>query len=341
MLRSSVVTAVLLGAAAVPCVAAYRYAHAPLPEPPPLAESATWAPVDQGPDFDPQGGGSRLQQVTFNRQGMGLSVGQFERIWRSGDGGRTWRRGQGPAGLQLGVTLLDDGRAFIAGRGPLKASSDVGKSWTPVDLVLRRPRDGEPAMAARVLHAADGVLIVVGDRVLGRSTDGGRTWTQLDVPPPQYYSGTAHGSTVLVVGGSGFVLRSADAGVTWSASTLESRAMLRAVAFADPATAVIVGTDGTILRSEDAGLTWAEVPSPTLMHLRGVAFADPSHGVIVGFHGTALVTHDGGRSWQFEETGTRHHLFDVAVARDGSPVAVGWFDTIVRRATLLQEAGHE
>jgi photosystem II stability/assembly factor-like uncharacterized protein len=338
MSRSVYSTALLLVAAAVPVVMGYRHLHVSIPAPPPDAPSTTWRLVPLSSDIEAGRLPAHVQDVVVERDGVGLAVGTARHLWRTVDGGHTWEPTF--ASAAAGAALRENGVGLIVGRHGVSRTADAGLTWTPVALDWTPVALGMPRPSlTRVAFIDHQTAIAIGVTLIIRSTDAGQTWSRLAVPAESYHGLAFQGRTGLVVGGSGLVLRSTDAGTTWSARLLDTKEMLRGVAFADARTAVAVGTNGLIARSEDAGQTWTAVPSGTNLPLRGVAFADAHHGLIAGFYGAMLRTRDGGRSWEAEESGTRTHLVDVTVTPAGLPIAVGWFDTILLRAALRGPSG--
>jgi hypothetical protein len=119
-------------------------------------------------------------------------------LFRSGDGGRTWR---GPENLPLlgrepYLTVLPDGTVFETGHllaadirnhwgytcGFLHRSTDGGHTWQSLRFPSEGIRPGATNYSSRnVLRRADGTLLLGvdyegGPHFMWRSTDGGRSW---------------------------------------------------------------------------------------------------------------------------------------------------------------------
>lgn len=317
-------TLLLLVAAAVPAVAAFRATAVPPSPDPALAAStpSAWRPAALTGAAG-WGMGGRLQDVVFDGRGVGLAVGPEKRLWRSDDAGRSWRRAESPVPVGIGLALRGDGTGLMVGLGGRAArTEDGGASWKPVKTGVEGP-------LGSVAFVGERGAVAVG-RAVVRSTDDGRSWSRVDAPEVLLYSVAFSPAGVgLIVGAAGVVLRSTDQGATWRRVPVETRAMLRDVAVLDERQAVAVGSGGTILRTGNGGRTWTRVRSGTDQHLRDVAFTDGRNGVVVGFSGTVLRTADGGRSWRSEPSGTAAHLFSVATTPD-AVVAAGWGTTLLR-----------
>lgn len=169
-------------------------------------------------------------------------------LYRSDDGGRTWRESNG--GLprlscssrgcsqrQVHTILTDPtkpGRMFIRLNSGVYRSLDHGITWT----LLRTHQGGRPDGAAYALaRDLQGALIVIGgglragdDASLGvayRSTDNGATWKRLGrLPVPQSNGGTTTELTGLAATRGALwastrafgVFRSTDGGATWKSA---------------------------------------------------------------------------------------------------------------------------
>jgi uncharacterized protein (TIGR03437 family) len=145
-------------------------------------------------------------------------------------------------------------------------------------------------------------------------------WTLQELPPgtPTDLRAVAapDANTVVVVGGSGTILRTTDGGATWSRVDSPSTANLNAITFSDAKTGTAVGGLGTILRTEDGGASWIRQSSGTNGDICGVVFKDAETGIAVGSasscdslapfdQGFILRTTDGGATWTFQTSSSR------------------------------------
>lgn len=198
-----------------------------------------------------------------------LSAGTPARIFRTSDGGASWReayRNDAPQIFFDALRFADESVGYgladpVAGRFVLLETADGGKRWTERPGPQARPGEG-------VFAASNSALAVRGDRLwfatggsvarVFRSTDRGRTWAGTDVPAPV---GTA------------------------------SRGVF-SLAFVDDRRGVLVGGDyqaadepGFFATTQDGGLTWAAGPPPP-GYRSSVVFLGPKRVLITGPSGT-------------------------------------------------------
>jgi len=219
----------------------------------------------------------------------GFMVGDLARIFRTGDGGKTWEYKEAPNKLSLvALSCLDKSHVWASGQsGEIAFSADGGATWQlQTSGVKRQLLDVAFVNPQRGLAVGDfGTLL--------RTEDGGTTWSKIALPtdlklPPDVAEVVDPGDVVLY-------------GVT----------------FADAEHAWAVGEFGVILASDDAGVTWHQQTNPGETSLFGVSFSDAQHGWAVGLEATLLTTTDGGTSWRKETVQTPKgfllSLYDVQV----------------------------
>jgi len=244
-----------------------------------------------------------------------LSAGLPARIYRTGDGGRTWLlvyNNESPGVFFNAVSFWDDRRGIAVGdpmdgRFLLIQTGDGGRTWDELPFESRpEALEGEANFAASgtcmSVSGADTVWFGAGGpaaRVF-RSTDAGSSWTVAETPirsglPSQgvfslYFANQRRG---IAVGGdyldelnpTATAAVTLDGGVTWTAvDTPPSgfRECVVAVSDATPRVLIAVGPSGTDL-SEDGGLTWRPFAE---RHFHSVGFsADGATGIAVGMDG--------------------------------------------------------
>lgn len=180
-----------------------------------------WIKVDTG---DP----ARLFSVSVNPEGFAIAVGEFGKVLKSEDGGRTWVSaapdwsafadeesfGTGEPSM-YSAHVTDAGEITIAGEfGVMLRSTDRAASWR----VLRPVTPGVPTIFATHFPDGPGASFAVGqDGEMLISSDGGVTWARCTVPTDSNFLGvdaTADGH--VVVTGMRVMMRSENGGMTWN-----------------------------------------------------------------------------------------------------------------------------
>ncbi len=298
--------------------------------------------------------------------GGSLTAGGPGRVFRTADGGRTWKDVSPPGteGLSFrDVEARNAKTAVILAIGLGDASriyrtTDGGATWDAA-FVNDDPAAFYDCMA---FYPGGRRGLVMGDPVDGKfrilaTRDSGRSWTVLpdDGMPeaPTEFGFAASGDCLVTAGhtayfgsggGAARVFRSDDHGLTWTASdsTIPAgeSAGVFALAFRTPGQGVAVGgdfadpADGVdAVATTRHGATWRNAGD--LSHLgEDVAYL-PGHGhllIVTGESGAVMGTSlsaDGGRTWtQVSEAG--YHALDCT--RDGSCWAAGGRGRVARLA---------
>ncbi|HEX2372382.1 MAG TPA: hypothetical protein VHO93_00245, partial [Actinomycetota bacterium] len=214
-------------------------------------------------------------------------------LYRSPDGGRSWRSlGIGLAVAEVGQ-LVDHGAWLLAGAGPLGTLRyEGGEVWCPVGAA-------DPAVVAggELVEAGGGGLVVSGD--------GGASWVAVPLPPARgavtalaaagpdrLLAGTAEGELLrLERAGGGWVVagvaRPRD-GTVGGVAAEPGRPGVAWAVWSDP-------RGGRVWRSQDDGATWAD-RGRGLPEVPVAAVApDPDHP------GTVLVATDAGVWWSRDD----------------------------------------
>lgn len=290
-------------------------------------DGATWtrASVGQGMHSDclvrALTADPRRPQVVYAGTDMGL--------YRSEDGGMTWRLAESPmTGSMVWSLAIDpvDPSVMFAGTGtPSKPgifrSADAGKTWQQlsVEIAEHCPNVGVPRPTGIAIDPTDHRNVWVGLEVDGvrHSADGGDTWTRINgqIPNPDVHN-------VLVVAGppkavftvvNDDVWRSLDDGKTWQPA--RAREVFpwhypRGIAVKpdDPRTVFVTlgdatpGRIGTVMRSRDAGATWQSLPLPvqpnSAIWTVSLPASAPDTVLAASRYGYLYRSDDGGDSWR-------------------------------------------
>ncbi len=190
-----------------------------------------------------------------------LFAGTQSGVFRSLDGGASWRLSLGPAGLPVSAMAISPTNASYVyagvaarGIGEVFSSIDGGNTWRPgvgADLVNGIAVD--PVTPTTVYVAMNFGLF--------KSTDGGLTFTFYRVIDSPFLTNTfaidpTTPSTVYAGSDGGF-LKSTDGGLTWTyrARGLIGNVHTLVVSLSSPST-LYAGTDNGVLKSTDGGDSW-------------------------------------------------------------------------------------
>ena len=227
------------------------------------------------------------------------------RIFRTGDGGRSWRPNLPnvcgttslsralPCGSPISIDFVDSlhGWSLFSvprSRGTLLETRDGGITWR---VASRTPFSGrlhfvDASNGWAVSDPSDFQVAGVPSKPGGavyHTADGGKTWKLVIVPTPE-----AIGSLPLAIGAPQFLGRE---------GIVATRLLLQP---SGPRLLVVY-------RSLDLGTTWTMQHTPSTIHVRftetaGYRFSAPTASDWVLLAGTKLyVTHDGGRHWTTRE----------------------------------------
>ena len=174
----------------------------------------TWSPVSIGSRAD-----AGFSSIAFTPDGrIGFVISNQEGLFRSQDGGLTWKSVPLPAdprriwvATHHNISIPNNSTIFVAGDTAVNRSDDGGATWKALPLPAWAKN---PARQFRHLYFAaperGWAFLENGDRL--ETWDGGQTWTKSDVPgPPAFETGGTRGWAI-----SQFeVYRTSDAGKTW------------------------------------------------------------------------------------------------------------------------------
>jgi photosystem II stability/assembly factor-like uncharacterized protein len=250
-------------------------------------------------------------------------------LYRSDDGGATWRLLENPMKgsvvWSMGIDPVDPSVMFAGTGTPstpgIFRSTDGGRSWGKlrVDIADECPNVGVPRPTGIAVDPTNDRNVWVGLEVDGvrYSTDGGETWSKLN---GQIRNQDVH--NVLVIEGppktvftvvNDDIWRSTDDGKSWQAARAREifpwhypRGI--AVKPGDPRTVFLTlgdstpGRIGTVVRSRDAGVTWETlkfpVPPNSAVWTVTISEAAPETMFAASRYGYLYRSDDGGDSWR-------------------------------------------
>ena len=250
-------------------------------------------------------------------------------LYRSDDGGATWRLLENPMkGSMVWSMAIDpvDPVVMFAGTGTpstpgIFRSTDAGKSWSRLSVEIAKdcPNVGVPRPTGIAIDPTNDRNVWVGLEVDGvrYSRDGGETWATLN---GQIANQDVH--NMLVVEGppktvftvvNDDIWRSTDDGKTWHAARAREvfpwhypRGI--AVKPGDPRTVFVTlgdstpGRIGTVVRSRDAGVTWETLKFPvqpnSAIWTVAVSESAPDTMFAASRYGYLYRSDDGGDSWR-------------------------------------------
>jgi photosystem II stability/assembly factor-like uncharacterized protein len=259
-------------------------------------------------------GGVRITDNLFGTHFVdaddGWAVGAFGTIFRTRDGGNSWRQQVSPTTEPLfSIDCAAARHCWIAGRsGLILHTTDGGDTW-------RAQTSGSDRHLFAISALDPQRAWAVGDwGVILATHDGGSTWENRSLPRDVILNGEAwpdaeHG---WIVGEAGAILTTSDGGQTWTDQVSGVEKTLFGVYFADLHQGWAVGLDGILLHTTDGGQHWEVQQGWTKVGaLEQVGFQEalghPSlydvrvvgkYGYAVGDIGTVLASTDGGQTWQ-------------------------------------------
>ena len=279
------------------------------------------------------------------------SVGYGDGVYRSDDGGRSWRN----VGLKtsehigrIAIDPRDSNVVFVAAQGPLWSpggerglykTTDGGRTWkqvitisenTGVTDVVIDPANPDTMYAASWQRRRHFYTLINGgpESAIYKSTDGGNTWARLrsGLPPGDLgriglsISPANTNVVYATVEASGIlsgVFRSNDRGATWGRTSPSiAQGMYYGQIVADPKNVDRVYIPNVIFQvSDDAGRTQRPL-GERLKHVDNHAiWVDPNNTdyILVGCDGGVYESFDRGSNWNFKANLPVAQFYDVVV----------------------------
>lgn len=331
-----------------------------------VASGGVWKTVNAGttwtPVFDNYGafsiGAVALDQKDTNVVWVGTgernsqrSVGYGDGVYKSEDGGRTFRKVGLEKSEHIGRIAIDprDGKTvYVAAQGPLWSAggdrglyktTDGGKTWkavltisenTGVTDVALDPSNPDIVYAASWQRRRHFHTLINGgpESAIHKSTDGGATWTRLRGGLPFGDLGRIGLSispadnnvvyaTVEAAGQGSGIFRSNDKGATWErTSPTIAQGMYYGQIVADPKSVDRVYIPNVVFQVSDDGGRTQRPLGERLKHVDNHAiWVDPNNTnyLLVGCDGGVYESHDRGTNWHFKANLPIAQFYDVTI----------------------------
>jgi|APTNR8051073442_1049403.scaffolds.fasta_scaffold27957_2 photosystem II stability/assembly factor-like uncharacterized protein len=225
-----------------------------------------------------------LTQVRFADARHGVAIGHGGTVLTTDDAGATWQR------------RLDGRRLALLAQEAAKASGDPAQQRDADRLVADGP--DKPFLDVAIWDAKR-LLVVGAYGIAFHSSDGGQTWrTWMDrLPNPKalhLYVLRRQGSTLLLAGEQGLLLRSDDDGANFRPLTSPYRGSWFAGEMLPSGEWVLGGLRGNAWRSADGGASWTALAVPMPAAITGMA-VDPSGELLFVNQAGHVLKRDGDR----------------------------------------------
>ncbi len=283
------------------------------------------------------------------------SVSYGDGVYRSDDGGRTWKN-VGLAKSEHIARILIDPRdsdvVYVAAQGPLWApggdrglykTTDGGKHWqkvlsisenTGVTDVVMDPRDPDVLIAAAYQRRRHVWTLINGgpESALHKSTDGGKTWKKVRRGLPTTDLGRIGlaaapsdpdvvYAVVESIDGNGGVFRSADRGETWEKRNgYDQQGQYYSTLYVDPKDSNRIYVMNVLIQlSEDGGRTLRPLGQRWMHVDNHCMWVDPNNTnyYLVGCDGGIYESFDRGRNWKFVSNLPIAQFYDITVDDHG------------------------
>lgn len=295
-----------------------------------------WAGVGVWTPVGPHGGSVHALLVDPTDPRIVYAGTQSSAVFRSVDGGETWRSSSlGLSGAVWVRSLAADprrpGTVYAGTRGwGVGRSADYGRSWTyGANGLPLQEEGGFQSVVALVVDPVDSGWIYAATPVgLFASADGGANWQPRGSGLPRDMAVTAlaaepRGGRLWVGLSSGEIFTSTDRGASWRLSVRGLPLVLALAADPDRPGVVVAGTERGIYRTANGGRPWARVGAGTLPGRVGTLTAHASGHRIYAASRGVFFSRDGGLTWQRAESGPSDPMVLAFAAAPGNVVYAG------------------
>ena len=279
------------------------------------------------------------------------SVSYGDGVYRSDDGGRTWKNVGLKASERIGRIAIDPRNSdavYVAAQGPLWGpggerglfkTTDGGKTWkgilsisenTGVTDVVIDPNNPDTLYAASYQRRRHVFTFINGgpESAIHKSTDAGATWTKLRAGLPTVELGRIGlaispvdtdvlYATVEAADGRGGIFRSSDRGGSWERrNPFDTTAMYYSQITADPKEVDRIYVMNVFLMvSDDGGRTIRRLGEKSKHVDNHVIWIDPANTrhYLVGCDGGVYESYDRGANWHFKSNMPIGQFYDITV----------------------------
>jgi photosystem II stability/assembly factor-like uncharacterized protein len=321
----------------------------------------TWTPVFDGEGsysigavvLDPKN--PNVVWVGTGENNSQRSVGYGDGVYRSDDGGKSWKNMGLKSSEHIGRIVIDprdSNTVYVAAQGPLWGpggdrglykTTDGGRTWkkvlsisenTGVTDVALDPRHPDVLLAAAYQRRRHVWTLIDGgpESALYKSTDAGATWTKLKTGLPTENLGriglavapTAPDTVYAIIESvdkKGGVFRSTDFGATWERrNEFDQQAQYYAHLVVDPANSDRLYVMNVLIQVSDDGGKTLHPLGERFKHVDNhTIWIDPQHPTFyrVGCDGGVYESYDRGANWRFLDNLPITQFYDVTVDNGG------------------------
>ena len=252
----------------------------------------------------------KLFDLTFVDPMTGWICGDYGLIWKTADGGNTWKPLKSQTILPLrGISFTDNNRGWAVGdQGTILHTEDGGEVWTKQDSGIT-----EHLQDVVFLNDTTGIAIGV-FAALVQTEDGGAHWSDISSRIKEEEKELQ------------FFITEGDDSEEETEEMIEDEdidfmeegmpvlePLLNDIFFVNDQTGWIVGEEGSIFYTRNAGKTWKQQKSGSQDDLFAVYFKNPQEGWITGLNGLLLHTQNSGEVWEKQQCPVEESLFGIVV----------------------------
>lgn len=233
---------------------------------------------------------SYFESVDFPTENTGYAVGNFEKIYKTNDGGNTWSEISWSSSTEpyieySDVQFINENIGFVSGYEAINISTNFGFQ----EFILK-------------------------------TTDGGNTWIRYNIENTSDFKRITLNFITEETGfafcnitqGTEKVYVTRDGAETWEEITPENISKIKSITWINIEEGILYGkqnNDYVLLKTYNQGESWVEVSFPFSYNISDemvtdFAFFDQFNGYAIGEGGLVMFTNDAGESWQITNNNT-------------------------------------